>query len=244
MTKKHFVNFSVMVLFLVFMASSCDQGKPDLVVDNITLTPANPTTCDKILFKALIKNNGTKGASPSTAAMRVGGETNPQQFNIPALNPGQSQPIQRIQQLDVAQNYRVTVYADYANAVPESNENNNEKYKNFKVTNGCPDLMVKTITITPPNPTPNSPIKFEALIVNIGNCPVPSTKAAMRVGGETNPKIFDIPALISGASHVIGRSQSINVAGNYRVTVYADYGNNLAECNETNNEKYKDFTVQ
>ena len=68
MSKKIYVSFSVVFLFLVFMAPGCDQGKPDLIVDNITLAPTNPTTCDQILFKAVIKNNGTEDASNSVAA--------------------------------------------------------------------------------------------------------------------------------------------------------------------------------
>lgn len=138
MTKKLFVSFSVMFLFLVFMGTACMQKKPDLTVEDITITPPNPTTYDQILFKSVIKNIGKKASPASVAAMRVGGETEPQQFNIPALNPGAVHTIQRIQQLNVAQNYRVTVYADYPKAVKESNENNNEKYKDFTVKSAPP----------------------------------------------------------------------------------------------------------
>lgn len=125
----------------------------------------------------------------------------------------------------------------------ESNENNNETYKSFTVTKACPDLIVKRITITPENPTTSDVIKFEAAIVNMGNCAAPVTRAAMWVGGETNPGIFNVPALNPGAAHGINRAERLNVAQDYRVRVQANHGNNADECNETNNENHKDFRV-
>lgn len=235
---------SIMLLLLVFMGTACDQKKPDLKVDHITLTPTNPTTCDQILFKAVIKNNGKTASPASKAAIRIGGESYPQKFNIPALGPGAAHVIHRAETLDVDQNYKVTVYADYANAVSESNENNNETYKSFIVTKACPDLIVKRITITPANATTSDVIKFEAAIVNMGNCAAPVSRAAMWVGGETSPGIFNVPALNPGAVYMINRSGKLNVAQIYRVRVHANHGNNVDECNETNNEKYKDFRVQ
>jgi hypothetical protein len=138
MAKKLFVSVSVMFLFLIFMAPGCDQKKPDLVVDNITLTPTNPTTSDQIQFTAVIKNKGKKKATSSVAAMWVGGETDPQQFNIPALTPGAAHTIQRSETLSVPQNYRVKIAADYSHTVTESNESNNETYKKFTVKNPPP----------------------------------------------------------------------------------------------------------
>jgi subtilase family serine protease len=244
MPGKYYVHCSIMFLLLVFMGTACDQKKPDLEVDHITLTPTNPTSCDQILFKAVIKNNGKMASPASKAAIRVGGETYPQKFNISPLSPGASHAIRRAETLDVAQNYKITVYADYTNAVSESNEKNNETYNSFTVTKACPDLMVKSITLTPTNPTTSEAIKFEASIVNMGNCAAPVTRAAMWIGGETSPGIFNVPALNPGAAHVINRWERLNIAQNYRVRVHANHGNNADECNDTNNEKYKDFRVQ
>jgi hypothetical protein len=139
MTKKLFVSFSVMFLFLIFMAPSCDKDRlPDLVVDSITLTPTNPTTSDQIQFTATIKNKGTKASPASVGAMKVGDETNPQEFNIPALNPGAAHIIRRSEMFNAAQDYKVTVYADYGNNLIERNESNNETYKKFTVKNPPP----------------------------------------------------------------------------------------------------------
>lgn len=245
MSKKNYVSFSVMFLLLVFGTLNYGQiNRPDLTVASITLSPTNPTICDKILFKAVIKNIGRKASPASVAAMWVGGETYPKKFNIPALNPGAAYTIHRTEKLSVAQNYRVRVYADYSHTVIESNENNNKNRKDFTVTKACPDLIVKKITITPANPTTRDVIKFVAYIVNIGNCVAPPTKAAMWIGGVTHPQLFSIPALNPGATKVIASSKRLTVAQNYRVRVQADYGNNAAECDETNNKNHKDFRVQ
>lgn len=244
MPGKFYVICSIILLLLVLMGTACDQKKPDLEVDHITLTPTNPTTCHQILFKAVIKNNGKMASPASEAAIKVGGETYPQKFNISPLSPGTSHAVRRAETLDVAQNYKITVYADYANTVTESNEKNNETYKIFTVTKACPDLMVKSITLTPANPSTSDVIKFEASIVNMGTCAAPVTRAAMWIGGETSPGIFNVPALNPGAAYVINRSERLKVAQNYRVRVHANHGSNADECDETNNEKYKDFRVQ
>jgi subtilase family serine protease len=133
MSKKICACLSVVVLFLLFMAPNCDQRKlPDLIVDSITFTPINPTTNGRILLEAVIKNNGTKAAAPSQAAMRVGGETYPQTFNIPTLQPEAVHNIQRTLPPCAAAGCRVTVYADYTGVVIEKDETNNQKYKSFK----------------------------------------------------------------------------------------------------------------
>jgi hypothetical protein len=133
MPGKCYAIFSIMFLLLVFMGTACDQKKPDLKVDHITLTPKNPTTCNQILFKAVIKNNGKTASPASEAAMRIGGEIYPQKFNISPLNPGAAHVIRRAETLDVAQNYRVKVHANHGNNADECDETNNEKYKNFTV---------------------------------------------------------------------------------------------------------------
>jgi len=234
-----------MLYFLVFATTTCNPGKPDLVVDNITLTPANPHNKDEIRFIAVIKNKGTKPAPASVAAMLVAGDMYPQKFNIPPMHPGSTFTIRRTdsKRFHLAQKYRVTIYADFSKSVTERNENNNEKYKKFTVTKACPDLIINSITITPANPTTSDVIKFEISIVNIGNISASPTKVTIKIGAETNPKIFPIPALNPGAAHTILRSERLNTARNYRVSVYADYGNNSVECCENNNEMHKNFRV-
>ena len=49
-------------------------GTPDLIIESLTHSPANPDTDDLITFKAVVKNIGTVQAGKSTLEFRIGGE--------------------------------------------------------------------------------------------------------------------------------------------------------------------------
>lgn len=236
--------FGGALFFLVFAVISCNPGKPDLAVENIILSPVNPTTVDQVGYTAVIKNNGSKASPPCEAVLRVAGETGCQVVAIPALDPGASFSIRKSGTFNIARAYRVTVYADQSQDVPEINENNNEKHIDFTVTKACPDLVAASLIIEPANSAARQVFEFKALVVNVGNMISSPTKVTIKIGRETNSKVYPIPALRPGASHTVLRSESLNTAGNYRVTIYADYGNNIVECSEVNNEKHENFVVK
>jgi len=190
----------------------------DLIITNIAISPANPSTTDLIRFKVTVKNIGSSATTPSVLAIRVGGESNPKLFNIPA-------------------------YTDYTKKVAECNENNNTKYLNFRVTKKCSDLIIQNIAMSPLNPSTSDVIKFKITVKNIGSSAANLSVLAIRVGGETNPKLFNIPVLNPNATRTVIRAIRLNVAQNYRTTAYADYTNRVKECNERNNTKYLNFRV-
>jgi hypothetical protein len=110
---------------------------PDLIVESLTHSPANPTTADQITFTAVVKNVGTASAGASTLMFRIGGETPgapKTQFSVPALAPGASKTVTRLLTLNVAQNYMNTATADYTSLVAESNETNNTTTDTYAVT--------------------------------------------------------------------------------------------------------------
>lgn len=257
MSKKIYFSLSVVFLFLVFMAPNCcDRDKlPDLIVDSITVTPANPTTGDQIEFTAVIKNSGEKASPVSVAAMRVGGETYPKEFDIPALNPGAVHTIQRVQPLDVAQNYRVTVYADYPKAVTESDEDNNEKYESFTVKKGAPDLIVKNLELV-------QDCKIKVTIANIGTAGVPASGYDLNNGAGIQMYRFDQPwgGIRLGAvdpSHLLMTpdksvswiwfpgAANLNLApGTHTIRVVVDNNNAVVESDETNNSRTAQLTCK
>jgi len=98
---------------------------PDLIVATFTHTPANPTTEDEITFSAVVENIGAGPSGTSSLEFRVGGETFPPTFAIPALAPGASFEVERMLILDVVQFYINTATADIDDDVAESNEANN-----------------------------------------------------------------------------------------------------------------------
>lgn len=121
---------SVLLLFCIFSLISC----ADLSITSISHSPVKPSTGDMITFTAVVKNVGIRTAGPSMLSFKVGGETNPPVYSVPALRAGASHTIERTLQLNVAQNYRNTVTADINNAVNESNESNNIALDHYTVT--------------------------------------------------------------------------------------------------------------
>ena len=102
-------------------------GVPELMIESLTHSPANPTTTDQITFTAVVRNAGTGSAGASTLSFKVGGETTPPTYPVPALAPGATYTVQRQLTLGVAQNYLITVIVDVNNNVAESNEANNQR---------------------------------------------------------------------------------------------------------------------
>ena len=64
---------------------------PDLIIESLTHSPETPTTADTITFTAAVKNIGGGKAGHSTLALKVGGETVPKTYPVPAtvqVHPG------------------------------------------------------------------------------------------------------------------------------------------------------------
>jgi len=127
-------------------------GQPDLIIESLIHSPANPDTDDLITFKAVVKNIGIVQASKSTLEFRIGGETPgpSNRFDVPALDPGKTYTETRQSTLKTAQNYGVTAIADALSVVSESNEDNNKKIETFSVTKA--EIIPKIEPIPSPAP--------------------------------------------------------------------------------------------
>lgn len=120
-------------LFCIFL-SACG---PDLKVKSVSHTPSCAGVTDQITFTATVVNAGGEVAGQSVLSFKIGGETNPKLFTIPALNPGNTFTVQRQIVLGVAQNYRNTIVVDVNNNVQESNESNNQQTEDYTVGGQC-----------------------------------------------------------------------------------------------------------
>jgi len=107
---------------------------PDLVISSFTHSPASPNTADLITFTAVVKNIGTGSAGASILSFKIGGESSPPTFSVPALAPGATYAVQRQLVVGVAQGYTNTAIADVDNDVTESDETNNQETDTFSVS--------------------------------------------------------------------------------------------------------------
>lgn len=128
----HRLKQTALVLLYAFSILSC---APDLIVRNVSHTPACPKTSDNITFTAQVENAGNRPAGASVLSFRIGGESSPPTYPVPALAPGASYTVTRQLVLGTAQPYTNTVIADINNSVAETNEANNQGVEHYSV--GC-----------------------------------------------------------------------------------------------------------
>ena len=119
-----------LLTLLTVLLTSC----ADLVIRNLSHLPTSPTTKTEITFRATVENNGIRTSGPNKLIFKVGGETVPDTFDVPALKPGETYTVQRKALLDVAQNYQNTVTVDVNDEVTESREDNNQAIQLYKVS--------------------------------------------------------------------------------------------------------------
>ena len=100
-----------------------------------------------------------------------------------------------------------------------------------------PDLIVSKINYSPGKPKPGDEITLWVFVQNIGRSRADGSSARIKVGGESNPPVVQVPALNPGKEWRYTRKFTMNRAGGYIVTITADARNQLAESNEQNNVK-------
>jgi subtilase family serine protease len=222
-------------------------GQADLMIANMHISPASPTTGDEITFRVFVRNAGNAQSAASILRLRVGGESNPAEAPVPALAPGQEHQYERRVTLDVAQSYLATATADARGQVSESNEGNNVDSRSFVVAaapvQGHPDLRISNIERSPASPAIGDEITFGVYVRNVGNAQARSSTIRFRVGGETFPPEASVPALAPGQEYRYERRVTLNVAQNYLATATADALGQVAESDESNNVLTHNFTV-
>ena len=119
-------------------AAQCSPAPADLVILSLDHCPLMPTSGDTITFTSVVKNDGGRRAPASKLSFKVGGETNPQVFDVPELEGCEKYRVRRQVLLGVAQRYRNTVVVDVETSVPESNEANNQRIEEYEVVSESP----------------------------------------------------------------------------------------------------------
>jgi hypothetical protein len=108
-----------------------------------------------------------------------------------------------------------------------------------------PDLVVSLLSHTPASPVAGEPITFNAIVQNLGTGIAPASTLMFKVGNETagdEATLRAVPSLAPGAMFEVAREASL-AAGGYTNSAVADFGNAIAESNETNNTATDAFTV-
>jgi subtilase family serine protease len=142
--------------------------------------------------------------------------------------------------------YIVTITADAANAVVESNEGNNVKTKSILVKAApLPDLVISRINVSPGAPAKGQQFKGWTFVKNLG----PGTSKPCYLHLTTSSSDFSnwgvkyVPALPPGKEwRWEGLYLSVG-AGTYTIRAVIDKNNIVPETNENNNQLDRAITI-
>jgi len=110
-------------------------GCPDLIVENLELSPNPVNAGQEFVVDFDVANHGVGQAGPSTGYWRIFGVAWERTCDVPALDPGQSHhcSFSFLAAPTDAMNYGTQAIADHEGAVAEMNEENNEERLTLQV---------------------------------------------------------------------------------------------------------------
>ncbi|MDH6565306.1 hypothetical protein M2160_000327 [Streptomyces sp. SAI-117] len=211
--------------------------QPDLVVTDLTWSPASPSEADAVSVKATVRNAGNAAAPASTLDVSVEG-TVAGSASVGSLAAGQSTTVDVPVGKRPVGSYTVSAVVDPNDTVTESDNGNNSRTAAAKLTvsqSPGPDLTVTGITTNPSSPAVGADVSFTVAVRNRGTTGVPSgTVTQLTVGSSTLRGTA--PAIAAGATAdvTIGGTWKAT-SGGATLTATADATNTVAETNEGNN---------
>lgn len=231
-------------------------GTADLIVTDITSSPASPLTGNATTFSAVVKNQGT-GATPAGTIIGVsffidGVQVSWSDNTTSSLAAGASVkvtatggPSGTAAWTAAAGNHTVKAFVDDINRIAETDENNNQYTKGLAVTaSPMPDLAVTGLTISPASPSAGEPLTFSAAVKNQGNAAGAPGVLAIGVDGTTvYTSVSNTASLNAGSSTTFTGALPGLPTGSHTVTAAIDNAGTTVESDETNNTFSTNLTV-
>ncbi len=204
---------------------------PDLTVSAIHWTPQHPDHGAQVSFNVTVTNQGAGTAPQSYLGYYIDGQLVSNTL-VTSLAAGQSV---NMTYTWVAQSgyHTFTATADYKKEVAETNETNNSR--TVSIVANMPDLVIGSVTWSPPDLPVGQTATFTVKVSNIGTQSAPLTRLAYYVDGKMAGYV-DVPPLAPGAA----ASESVTwpiASGEHTIKFVADATNLVQEIDEENNDK-------
>ena len=172
--------------------------KPDLIVQNISISPSSPTAGQSATITATLKNQGNAKANGSIRLKYyVDGSYIGDDYLSFGLGVGSSnnESISYTYAGSSGGNHTVKVIVDTGNIVSESNESNNDRSETYYWNPvPKPDLDVLSITGTQSSYYIGDKINAQASVRNIGNATADNSLLDWYLGTSSNQKYRSIEA--------------------------------------------------
>jgi subtilase family serine protease len=208
---------------------------PDLAIGLVTWSPLDVQNGTEVTFDIDIQNLGSLRAGTSRLTFYV--DSTAVGFAIiGSLDPGDT-VTEHFTWLATASSHTINIVADANNQILEIDEDNNTKV----VSLPPPDLVVQSITFSPPDAAISDNVVISASIKNQGSSKTQNSLATLYIDGE----LFDfsnLPPIDAGGSFEVAFNW-ITMAGTHTINVTADIDNSVIESDEANNDKEIEFAI-
>lgn len=219
-------------------ATSPAPTMPDLIIQNISWSPENPTMGDEVTFTVTFTNIGKSNAASSHVAYYIDGVFQDTE-SVYSINSGDTTEESFKWEAELG-THTIKAVADFNDTVAESNETNNEKEITFSEALDL-DLIILDVTWSPANPVPVDGVTFYVVVLNQGQ-------------GETNTTFYT-QFYVDGVYEGVGETDGISAGESVTVimtwkeynTLYTkgirnikfvvDYSDKIPESDDTNNSK-------
>lgn len=205
---------------------------PDLIIKDITWSPAGPTEGSTVTFTVTIKNQGSGRAESSRVSCYIDDMFQSAGF-IDAIEPG-AESTKTFEWKAQAGSHAVRGVADVNNVVAESDENNNEKTVTYAT--GASDLIIQDITWSPASPLIGHLITFTVSVKNQGKSRVGNSCVYFYIDDYRWQQ--DLGDIAAGATVTALFTWTIQ-KDSHVANAVADAKNNVIESDESNNTKAK-----
>ena len=210
---------------------------PDLIVQDITLSPEEPLIGDIVTITVNVKNQGTHEAGNSHVACHIDDTVLASEY-ISSIDAGTIRTI-AFTWTAQAGSHIVKAIADSSEMVAEDDETNNAKTFNF--TTLAADLVIQSITWTPENPSKGDSIIFSVTVNNQGSSKSRATNVILYIDG--NSKGYQDFNGINPGSTVTKTYNWIASPGQHAIKAVADETDLALESDETNNTYMLTFST-
>lgn len=224
--------------------------KPDLIVVDISWSPAFPVSGNNTTFTAWIKNDGQGSSGGFYVGFRLDNGTTLGDVLVPSLGAGNSTNVTSVGWNATQGNHTIRVVADLYGHQNESNEGNNERVESFSVAPPPPpppppkpDLVVLDITWSPVSLVAGNNTTFTATVKNQGNGSAGFFWVRFRLDGNVSLGDRAVSALAAGATVNVTSDAWNATQGNHTIQADADAYGQADESNEANNNRTESFSV-
>jgi subtilase family serine protease len=202
----------------------------DLIVQEITWSPANPSLGDTVTFTVSIKNQGSVQVNPFHVVYYIDDTSQPSAY-MSEISSGATATTTFTWKAQ-AGSHTFKAVVDSNNIITESDETNNEKAVALSIS--APDLVIQDITWSPDSPATGDMVTFMVTVKNQGDAAASRSYVAYHIDGSSRG-YHDVPEIDAGATATRTFTWTAQ-EGSHTIKAITDMENQVPESNESNNE--------